>query len=81
MSRIMRLVECVNRHTRKKSARCVEPPLEILVEDYDQKKGFYLGRDSYGRMGYFKSNRDRVGEFVKLKITKANGVSLFGEEQ
>ena len=55
--------------------------LEILVEDYDEKKGFYLGRDSYGRMGYFKSNRDRVGEFVKLKITKANGVSLFGEEQ
>ncbi len=80
-SRIMRLVECVNRQTREKSARCVGQTLEILVEDYDEKKGFYLGRDSYGRMGYFESDRDRVGEFVTLKITKANGVSLFGEEQ
>ena len=79
--RIMRLVECVNNQTREKSAKCVGQTLEILVEDYDEKKGYYLGRDSYGRMGYFKSNRDRVGEFVKLKITKANGVSLYGEEQ
>ncbi|MBD5636546.1 MAG: tRNA (N6-isopentenyl adenosine(37)-C2)-methylthiotransferase MiaB [Clostridia bacterium] len=79
--RIMRLVECVNNQTREKSAKCVGQTLEILVEDYDEKKEYYLGRDSYGRMGYFKSNRDRVGEFVKLKITKANGVSLYGEEQ
>ncbi|MDE6411642.1 MAG: tRNA (N6-isopentenyl adenosine(37)-C2)-methylthiotransferase MiaB [Clostridia bacterium] len=79
--RIMRLVECVNNQTREKSAKCVGQTIEILVEDYDEKKDYYLGRDSYGRMGYFKSNRDRVGEFVKLKITRANGVSLFGEEQ
>ena len=78
--RIIRLVECVNSQTRKKSAKCVGQTIEILVEDYDEKKDYYLGRDTYGRMGYFKSNRDRVGEFVNLKITKANGVSLFGEE-
>ena len=78
--RIIRLVECVNNQTREKSAKCVGQTLEILVEDYDEKKDYYLGRDLYGRMGYFKSNRDRVGEFVKLKITKANGVSLYGEE-
>lgn len=79
--RIMRLVECVNNQTREKSARCVGNRTEILVEDYDEKKGCYLGRDTYGRMGYFKSDRDRVGEFVTLKITRANGVSLYGEEE
>ena len=79
-SRIMKLVECVNNQTREKSAKCVGQTIEILVEDYDGKKDYYLGRDTYGRMGYFKSNRDRVGEFVNIKITKANGVSLFGEE-
>ena len=79
--RIMRLVECVNNQTREKSARCVGKKAEILVEDYDEKKGYYLGRDTYGRMGYFKSDRDRIGEFVTLKITRANGVSLFGEAE
>ena len=78
--RIMRLVECVNDQTREKSAECVGAETEILVEDFDEKKGCYLGRDLYGRMGYFKSDRDRVGEFVRLKITKANGISLYGEE-
>lgn len=79
--RIMRLVECVNSQTREKSAKCVGEEVEILVEDYDEKKGYYLGRDTCGRMGYFRSDRDRVGEFVKLKITKASGVSLFGEAE
>lgn len=80
-NRIMRLVDAVNAQTREKSAKCVGKAFEILVEDYDEKKGFYLGRDTYGRMGYFKSDRDRVGEFVRLKITRANGVSLYGEEE
>ena len=44
-----------------------------------EKKGMYLGRDEYGRMGYFKSDEDPIGEFVNLKITEANGISLYGE--
>ena len=39
----------------------------------------YLGRDELGRMGYFKSDKDRIGEFGTLKITNANGISLYGE--
>ena len=78
--RIMRLVDLVNAQTRKKSEKYVGKTVEILCEDYDEKKGLYLGRDEYGRMGYFKSDKDRIGEFVRLKIVKANGISLFGEE-
>ena len=77
--RIMRLVELVNSLTRKKSEKYIGKTVEILCEDYDKKKGLYLGRDEFGRMGYFQSETDKIGEFVTLKITKANGISLYGE--
>ena len=77
--RIMRLVELVNSLTRKKSEKYLGKTVEILCEDYDGKKGLYLGRDEFGRMGYFQSETDKIGEFVTLKITKANGISLYGE--
>ena len=53
--------------------------VEILCEDFDEKKGLYLGRDEFGRMGYFHSEKNVVGEFIWLKVTRANGISLFGE--
>ena len=77
--RIMRLVELVNTLTRQKSEAYLGKTVEILCEDYDEKKDLYLGRDEFGRMGYFKSETDKIGEFVNLKITKANGISLYGE--
>lgn len=80
-SRIMRLVELVNTLTRQKSEKYVGKTVEILCEDFDEKKGMYLGRDEFGRMGYFKSDRNRIGDFVNLKITQANGISLYGEEE
>ena len=77
--RIQRLVELVNSQTRKKSEKYLGKEVEILCEDYDEKKGYYLGRDEFGRMGYFKSEEDVIGKFVTLKITNANGISLYGE--
>lgn len=77
--RITRLVDLVNSLTRKKSEKYVGKTVEILCEDFDEKKGLYLGRDEFGRMGYFTSERNVVGEFIQLKIIRANGISLFGE--
>ena len=77
--RIMRLVELVNSLTRAKSETYIGRVVEILCEGYDEKKGMYLGRDEFGRMGYFFSENNEVGNFVNLKITKANGISLYGE--
>lgn len=78
--RIMRLVELVNTLTREHSKKYVGSTVEILCEGYDDKKKMYLGRDEYGRMGYFESDKDVLGEFVDIKITNANGVSLIGEK-
>ena len=78
--RIMRLVELVNTLTRQKSEKYVGKRIEILCEDYDKKKSMYMGRDECGRMGYFESENDCIGQFVTLDITKANGISLYGEK-
>ncbi|MDE5721252.1 MAG: tRNA (N6-isopentenyl adenosine(37)-C2)-methylthiotransferase MiaB [Clostridia bacterium] len=77
--RIMKLVELVNSLTRDQSSGYVGKTVEILCEDFDKKKKLYCGRDEYGRMSYFESNNNAIGEFVTLKITKANGISLYGE--
>lgn len=77
--RIMRLVELVNAQTREKSRRYIGKTVEILCEDYDPKRGVYLGRDEYGRMAYFSSDCNVIGEFLQVKIAEANGISLTGE--
>ena len=76
--RIMRLVDAVNENTRLKSLEYVGKVTEILCEDYDEKKGLYLGRNESGRMGYFASDKNVIGEFVNLNVERANGISLFG---
>ncbi len=78
-ARIMRLVKLVNSQTRSQSAGYVGKTVEILCEDFDDKKGLYQGRDEYGRMAYFSCEHNPIGEFVNLKIIKANGISLYGE--
>ena len=76
--RIMELIEVVNSQTRRHSEKYVGQTVEILCEDFDCKKQMYMGRDVYGRMGYFKSDADEIGNFVRINIENANGVSLIG---
>lgn len=78
--RIMKLIELVNSQTRAQSAQYIGKTVEILCEDFDKKKGMYQGRDEYGRMAYFLSDKNEIGEFVNLKITSANGISLTGQK-
>lgn len=79
--RIMELIELVNSQTREQSQKYVGKITEILCEGYDEKKGMYLGRDEYGRMGYFMSEDNPIGKFVNIKVNRANGVSLMGEKE
>ncbi len=77
--RIMRLVELQNSLNRSQSAKYQGKEIEILCEDYDSKKGLYMGRDEYGKMAYFKCDNNPVGKFVNIKITEATGISLYGD--
>lgn len=77
--RIMELVDLVNSLTREHSAKYVGKVCEILCEGYDEKRRLFLGRDEFGRMGYFHSDKNVIGEFINLSVKEANGVSLMGE--
>lgn len=77
--RIMELIALVNAQTRRQSEKYIDKTVEVLCEDYDDKKGLYLGRDEYGRMAYFESESDVIGEFLNVKINEANGISLKGK--
>ena len=77
--RILRLVEKQNALTKAGSNNCVGKTLRILVEDKDEKRGGYMGRDEYGKMAYFPCGSNCIGQFVDVKITKAEGISLIGE--
>lgn len=78
-ARIMELVELINSQTRALSQTYIGTTIEILCEDFDKKKGLYLGRDEYGRMGYFPSDSNVIGQFVDMTVEHANGVSLTGK--
>ena len=78
-ARIMKLIDLQNETNRKQSETYLNKTVQILCEGFDDKKGMYLGRDTYGRMAYFKSETDLVGQFVNVKITKTGGISLIGE--
>lgn len=77
--RIMALVDLVNAQTRVHSQKFVGLKTEVLCEDFDEKRGLYLGRNEFGKMVYFKSEKDEKGNFVNIKVDEANGVSLFGD--
>lgn len=77
--RIMRLIDIQNNFNREQSLLYLNKTVEILCEGYDDKKGMYLGRDTYGRMAYFKSDSNLIGKFVNVKIVKTGGISLLGE--
>lgn len=77
--RIMRLIDVQNDLNRKESLTYIGKTVEILVEDFDEKKNSYLGRDERGKMAYFSCDENVIGKFVNVKITSAGGMSLMGE--
>ena len=79
-NRIMKLIDIQNSINREYSSQYKGKTIEILCEDFDEKKKMYLGRDVYGRMAYFASEVDLIGEFVNVKISRAGAFDLFGSQ-
>ena len=78
-TRIMKLIDLQNESNREQSKQYTNKTVEILCEGFDEKKKAYLGRDEHGRMAYFESQDNLIGQFVKVKIIKTGGISLVGE--
>lgn len=77
--RIMRLVDIQNEINREESSKYVGSTVEILFEDYDEKKQKYMGRDERGRMAYCEYSENVVGKFAEVEITSTGGMSLIGK--
>ncbi len=77
--RIMRLIDLQNSINRNASKLYEGKTVEVLCEGFDEKKEKYLGRDEFGRMAYFSSKENVIGQFVRVKIISAGGISLLGE--
>ena len=77
--RIMRLVDVQNERNRKDSLSYIGKTVEILFEDFDEKKKVYMGRDERGRMAYCEWNENLVGKFADVEITSTGGMSLIGK--
>ena len=77
--RIMRLVDIQNEINREESSKYVGSTVEILFEDYDEKKQKYMGRDERGRMAYCGYPENVVGKFAEVEITSTGGMSLIGK--
>lgn len=77
--RIMRLVDIQNEINREESSKYVGRTVEILFEDYDEKKQKYMGRDERGRMAYCEYPENVVGKFAEVEIISTGGMSLIGK--
>ena len=78
--RIMKLISVQDSVNRSYSKSYNGKTIEILCEGYDDKKNKYLGRDVFGRMAYFDSKENLIGQFVNVRISKTGGISLLGDK-
>lgn len=77
--RIVKLVNLQNEINAKLAKEYIGKTLEVLVDEFNTSQQIYIGRDDGNKVIHFNSDKNVVGEFIKVKITKADGISLFGE--
>lgn len=77
--RIVKLVDLQNDINRQKASEMVGKTVEILIDEFNLAQQIYIGRDEGNKVVHVDSETDIVGKFVTVKITKASGISLYGE--
>ncbi len=77
--RIVKLVNLQNDVNREIAQTYLGKTLEILTDEFNEEQQIYIGRDEGGKVVHFNSDKNVVGEFLTVKITKASGISLYGE--
>jgi len=78
--RFNRLVEVVNKSSRKNNKKYVGKTVEVLVEGFSKNnESNVMGRTRTGKLVNFPGGLDSIGKLVNVKITRANSFSLVGE--
>ncbi len=80
-ARFDRLLETVHRTAMKRTERFTGTVQTVLVEETDrQREGWITGRLESNLIVHFAGDADRIGTFVKVRITENRGFYLIGEE-
>lgn len=77
--RIKRLVAAQNKISTRVARRMVETQERLLVEDYDSKAGSYVGMTDGAKAVFVKSEQNIIGQFVNVKIERAEGSKLYAK--
>lgn len=72
------LDELTTRINDEKSAELMEQTVEVLVEEYQEKKNRWRGRTPHNKLVFFESATDCLGELVQVKINWTGPFSLLG---
>lgn len=81
MNRLAILNEKNREACLKSNQKFVGKTLEILVESFEEKDGKIIlaGRARNNKIAHFEGDKDLIGEFVNIKITKASTWHVAGE--
>ena len=79
--RLDRLLEIQDVIALEKNKEYENTVIRVLVDSSDLRSGkiVYNGRSLTGKLVHFSSDRKCIGEFVNVKIIKANAFDLIGE--
>jgi tRNA-2-methylthio-N6-dimethylallyladenosine synthase len=71
------LTNLLKKIAKKKNEKFLNKVVDVLVEE--EKDGFLLGKSRHFKTVKFKGKKDLIGNFVKVKILKAEPFGLFGK--
>lgn len=80
-ARLERLNDKNKESCLRSNKKCMNKTFEILVESKEEKNGktILTGRARNNKLVHFESDTHQVGDFVDVKITKAQTWCLYGE--
>ena len=79
--RMGRLLALQDEIAREKASTFLGKTLRVLVDGVSQAEGIYSGRTAENRLVHMPSEKDITGEYVLVKITRADAYALHGEIQ
>lgn len=79
-ARFERLVDMQNRISREYNESCVGKTVRVLVDGRSKNNDrVYMSRTENNRIVHFECDNDYTGQFINIKITRADTFALYGE--
>ncbi len=78
-ARFSRLLELESEVNASLGKKLVGREMRILVDTHPAEDGYCSGRNSGNKIIKFKSDKDYYGEYINVKVTSAEGASVYAE--